>query len=195
MNILGRLIHRVFRDFFFAKAYLFYRLYGVEYISEKLAICPRTYVVELLRRYGATIGKNTTFKNNILIDNPNMQKGISNPYANMQIGAGSYIGKSVYFDLFDQVLIGERCAISTGVKFITHANAESDELQNLYPRQQEKVIIGNGTWIGTNAIVLAGVELGKLCVVGAGAVVTESFPDYSVIGGVPARLIKTLSPK
>ena len=54
----------------------------------------------------------------------------------------------------------------------------------------EPVKIGDDCWMGANAIILPGVELGKGCVVGAGSVVTKSFSEYSVVGGVPARLLK-----
>ena len=50
--------------------------------------------------------------------------------------------------------------------------------------------IGDHCWIGTNAVLLAGTVLGDRCVVGAGSVVTKSFPAGSVIGGVPAKLLK-----
>ena len=53
-----------------------------------------------------------------------------------------------------------------------------------------RVKIGNGCWFGARAVVLRGVELGDFCVVGAGAVVTDSFAAGSVIAGVPARLLR-----
>ena len=56
------------------------------------------------------------------------------------------------------------------------------------------VRIGDGCWLGERAIVLPGVELGPRCVVGAGAVVTRSFPAGSVVAGVPARLLRTIEP-
>ena len=62
-----------------------------------------------------------------------------------------------------------------------------------YPRDRASVRLGEGTWVGVNAVVMPGVKLGKCCVVAANAVVTESYPDHSVVGGVPAKLIKTLS--
>lgn len=55
---------------------------------------------------------------------------------------------------------------------------------------KEPIVIGDGTWIGINATILGGTEIGKNSVVAAGAVVKGKFPDYCVIGGVPARIIK-----
>lgn len=54
------------------------------------------------------------------------------------------------------------------------------------------ILIEDGCIIGSNAVILKGVHLGKNCVVGAGAVVTHSFPENSVIVGVPAKLLKKL---
>jgi maltose O-acetyltransferase len=58
---------------------------------------------------------------------------------------------------------------------------------------EKRIVIGNDVWIGTRVIVLPGVEIGNHSIIGAGSVVTKSFPENSVIGGVPAKLIKTRS--
>ncbi len=50
--------------------------------------------------------------------------------------------------------------------------------------------IGNNCWIGEKSIILPGVILGDFCVVGAGSVVTKSAPDYCMLVGNPARIIK-----
>ena len=52
------------------------------------------------------------------------------------------------------------------------------------------IIVEEDVWIGVNVTLLAGVTLGRGCVVAAGAVVTKNMPPYSVVGGVPARVIK-----
>ena len=54
------------------------------------------------------------------------------------------------------------------------------------------VRIGEGTWVGSAAIVLA--DVGKHCVIGAGAVVTHALPDFVVAAGVPARIVKSRRP-
>jgi acetyltransferase-like isoleucine patch superfamily enzyme len=55
---------------------------------------------------------------------------------------------------------------------------------------QSRVRIGRGSFIGAHAVILPGVDIGKGCVVAAGAVVTRSIPDYCVVAGSPARVIK-----
>lgn len=57
-------------------------------------------------------------------------------------------------------------------------------------KTENPVIIGNDCWIGTRSVILPGVKIGDHSIVAAGAVVTKSFPPYSIIGGVPAVLIK-----
>lgn len=54
----------------------------------------------------------------------------------------------------------------------------------------KSIHIKSGTWIGINATILQGVTIGKNCVIGANSVVTKSIPDYSVVVGMPARIIK-----
>jgi maltose O-acetyltransferase len=57
------------------------------------------------------------------------------------------------------------------------------------------IIIEDDVWIATRATILKGVHIGKGAVVAAGAVVTRNVPAYSIVGGVPARVIKTLTPQ
>lgn len=52
------------------------------------------------------------------------------------------------------------------------------------------VHIGEGTWLGTNVVIVGNIRVGKHCVIGANSVVTKSVPDYSVAVGIPAKVIK-----
>lgn len=57
------------------------------------------------------------------------------------------------------------------------------------------VLIKQGAWIGANAVILPGVRIGKHSIVGAGSVVTKDVPDYAVVVGNPAKVVKMLDPK
>lgn len=50
--------------------------------------------------------------------------------------------------------------------------------------------IGDDVWIGTNVIILPGVNVGNHCIIGAGAIVTKDIPDYAIVGGNPAKIIR-----
>ena len=52
------------------------------------------------------------------------------------------------------------------------------------------IIIGDDVWIGAGTIILAGVHIGNGCVIAAGAVVNKDVPDYAIVGGVPAKVLK-----
>lgn len=56
--------------------------------------------------------------------------------------------------------------------------------------ERKKIDIGNDVWIGANCTILDGVTIGDGCVIAAGAVVTKDIPDYAIVGGVPAKIIK-----
>lgn len=57
-----------------------------------------------------------------------------------------------------------------------------------------KTFIGNDVWIGTNVIITRGVKIGNGAVIAAGSVVTRDVEDYSIVGGIPAKVIKTRFP-
>lgn len=71
--------------------------------------------------------------------------------------------------------------------------SSNHDLHNLDKYNCAPIKIGNYCWIGMNALVFAGVELGPCTIVGGGSVVTKSFPDgYCIIAGNPAKIIKNL---
>ena len=69
-----------------------------------------------------------------------------------------------------------------------------DKTKNIKDQGLEKIgiNIGQNCWIGAKVTILDGVEIGNNCVIGAGSVVTKSFPDNTIIAGVPARVIRTV---
>lgn len=96
-----------------------------------------------------------------------------------------------YFQNIDGIIkIGRNVHIAPNVGLIT-TNHDIYDLDSHMPGKD--IVIGDNCWIGMNSVVLPGVVLGNHTVVGAGAVVTKSFPEGEcIIAGVPAKTIKTL---
>lgn len=96
-----------------------------------------------------------------------------------------------YFQNIDGMIkIGQNVHIAPNVGLIT-TNHDVYDLNTHAPGKD--IIIGDDCWIGMNSVLLPGVVLGNHTIVGAGAVVTKSFPEGDcIVGGVPAKIIKKL---
>ena len=107
----------------------------------------------------------------------------------IKLGEGSRPGYSnaCYIQATNGIEIGDYVLIGPGVGLIS---ADHDPADPGKHRDAPPIKIGNRCWIGKNAVILPGVELGDRVVVGAGAVVTRSFPARSIIAGVPAKIIR-----
>lgn len=84
----------------------------------------------------------------------------------------------------DGAFIGHNVVLAT----INHDLNPKNNRKNIYV----PIVIGNHVWIGSNATILQGVTIGEWAVVAAGAVVTKDVPPFAVVGGVPAKIIKTI---
>lgn len=118
---------------------------------------------------------------------------------NLSIGDGTSIPKGSTFYCTDapltigrKVIFGPHPTIITGDhrtdiigKYIIDVTREEK-----LPENDLLVVIEDDVWVGANVTILKGVTIGRGSIVAAGAVVTKSFPPYSVIGGVPAHLLK-----
>lgn len=105
------------------------------------------------------------------------------------IGDNTWIGPFCSLDGTGGLKIGQYCSVSASVSILTHDTVDWAISGGQKPYRYSETVIKDNCFIGTGAIILPGVTLGKRCVVGAGSVVTRSFPDGSNIHGVPARLM------
>ena len=108
--------------------------------------------------------------------------------ATASIGRGVYIGLNCSLGAItieDDVLIASYVSIINGGK--QHGIDGTDIPIRLQPGAWPRVTIGTDSWIGERAVVMA--DVGRHCVVGAGAVVTKPIPDYAIAVGVPAQVV------
>lgn len=111
----------------------------------------------------------------------------------IMIGDRNYFNRNVMLDACGHIEIGSHNMFGPDI-YITDSNHVfgMNVSPSTQPMKRGKVRIGNHCWIGAKAIILKDVELGDYCVVAAGSVVTRSFPSGSVIGGVPAKLLRNI---
>ncbi|MCQ2256417.1 MAG: CatB-related O-acetyltransferase [Bacteroidaceae bacterium] len=116
---------------------------------------------------------------------------------NTTIGFKTYDNNAVIYRWSDAPLtIGKFCSISYGVKFLIDDGGHNYNQVSNFPfttneiGEKQGIIIGNDVWIGLNAIIMNGINIGNGVTVAAGAIVTHDVPDYCVVAGVPAKIIK-----
>ena len=115
---------------------------------------------------------------------------------NIHLGKNVFINQQCILAADEKIIIGDNTSIGFRCMLIT-SNYElyPDPTTNRRPRYFEPITIGKNVWIGSGAIILPGVTIGDGCVVAAGAVVTKDIAEYTLVGEVPARIIKKIGPK
>ncbi len=142
----------------------------------------------VLRRFGAVVG------DHCMIHSPLILHNADQGFQHLEVGEGCHIGKDVFIDLTERVTLEECVTVSMRVTLLTHFDVGRSPLkQSTYPTHARPVRIRHGAYIGSNAVVLAGVNVGEEAVVAAGAVVTEDVPARSLVAGTPARVVRALS--
>ena len=114
----------------------------------------------------------------------------------LEIGKDSYVGLNCFIEGFNaKVTIGTNVSFAPNVNLITGSGPNaSPVMQKIFPIVRGAVTIGDHSWIGGNTTIMPNVAIGKYCVIAANSFVNKSFPDYSIIGGTPAKLIRSLTP-
>lgn len=137
---------------------------------------------------GVRIRKNCAIGKNAWIE-------LLNNNSNLEIGDGTNIARNVTISSLKSIRIGKKCLLSYNVSLLDHdhllINPKISPMDG-YLTEGQEIVIEDDCFVGAHSFILKGVHLGKHCVVGANSVVTKSFPAYSVVAGVPAKLIKKI---
>jgi acetyltransferase-like isoleucine patch superfamily enzyme len=107
----------------------------------------------------------------------------------VSIGSHTWIGPFTTLDGTGGLRIGKHVSISSGAQLLSHDSVDFAISGGALPYSYSSTEIGDFCFIGTNAVILRGRSVGRYCVVGAGSIVTQNLPDYSIAAGNPAKII------
>lgn len=161
--------------------------------------------------YPHTGDKETIYLKHV-ITNPNITVGDFTMYNDFVNDPTLFENNNVLYHYpinHDKLQIGKFCSIACGAKFLFNSanhtlsslstypfplffeewGLEKKDVTNAWDNKGD-IVIGNDVWIGYEAVVLTGVTIGDGAIIGTRAVVTKNVPPYTIVGGVPAKLIK-----
>lgn len=145
--------------------------------------------IDALSKDGVSIGNNFSIGRNSIIECTGVLRELGE---SLEIGENVGIAANAFIAVRGKLKIGKDTIFGPGVSI--HAeNHNFEDLEKpirLQGATRKGVTIGEDCWIGSKVVILDGVNIGKHVVVAAGAVVNKDVPDYAIVGGVPAKVIK-----
>lgn len=139
-----------------------------------------------LRRAGFHIGRGT-----VMWGMPVLTGG-TGLEQRLRVGEECWFNAGCRLDLSDVITIGERASLGHEVLIMTSSHEIGDRPRRAGPLYTRPVSIGAGAWLGARCMILPGVSVGEGAIVAAGAVVNRDVPPHTLVGGVPARILKEL---
>ena len=167
-----------------AARYVFFTLAMVPY---RLAMFPQVRRL-LLLLLGARVGARSIL-HNVRFFNL-YRRGL----AGLTIGDECFIGDECLLDLAETIVLEKQVTLAERVVVLTHMNVgyADHPLQRSFPALAAGVTIREGSFVGANVTILAGCRIGPRAFVAAGSVVTKDVPADTLVGGVPAIVIRSI---
>lgn len=173
------------------------------YYRRKIGICPSSVsfqkISELKGASHISIGENSGFGPGLFLTAWNkwvLKKGEQSFSPKISIGSNCRFGAYNHITAINEIRIGDNLLTGKWVTITDNSHGSSDFASlNVPPVERPliskgTVVIGNNVWIGEKVTILPGVTIGNGVVIGANSVVTKSVPDYCVVAGNPAKIIK-----
>lgn len=116
-------------------------------------------------------------------------------FRGLTLGREVFVGDDCLFDLAERITIENQVTLAERVVVLTHMNVGYTDhpLQKDFPAFARPVTIKTGSFIGANVTILAGVTIGPRAFVAAGSVITKDVPADTLVGGVPAKVIRQIT--
>ena len=145
--------------------------------------------INALSKEGVKIGNNVSIHRNTIIECTGV---IRNLGIGLEIGDNVGIAQNCFIQVRGKVTIGSNVIFGPGVFIFSenHIFENPDLPVSVQGETRKGVIVEDGVWIGTRAVILDGVIVGKNSIVAAGSIVNKNVPPYTIVGGVPAKIIK-----
>ena len=152
-------------------------------ILRKISQMIRIQILKLEYRNSLQVGKNFSFRNNFSLRIKEMGKII--------IGENVFFNNGASLNAIEEIRIGNNCIFGENVKIYDHNHKYKDDSMLISKQgySSKTIIIGDNCWIGSGVVFLDGASVASGCVIAANAVITKEFPENSIIGGVPAKII------
>ena len=165
-----------------AMRYVFFSLW--QYFFAMMFVSPLR--VWLLQLFGAKVGKNTVIERIRLINLYRMGIG------GITIGNNCFLGDGVTLDTAERITLEDGVTLSFDVMVLTHTNVgyKNHPVQEHIPPVAKPTMFKKGCFVGVRATILPGITIGEGAAVAAGAVVTKNVPAKTLVGGVPAKIIR-----
>ncbi|RZK50011.1 MAG: acyltransferase [Pedobacter sp.] len=173
----------------------------INFLSSIISLLPNGFIQKLFLFFRNTTGKKGLLIRYMFIRNLTKKCGDNvsihpNVYffnlQNVELGSNISIHPMCYIEGAGGLIIGNNVSIAHATSILTTNHTWDDANVPIKYNKEilKKVIIEDDVWIGSGCRVLAGVILKKRTVLAAGAVLNKSFPSHSVLGGIPAKVIK-----
>jgi acetyltransferase-like isoleucine patch superfamily enzyme len=139
---------------------------------------------------GVTLGNNVTILRNTVIE---CTGNIKNMGVGLIIGDDVGIAQNCFIQVRGKVTIGSHVMFGPNVSIFSenHGFNSLDIPMISQPTVRGEVIIEDDVWLGTRSVILSGVRIGKGSIIAAGALVNRDIPPYSIVAGVPGKVIKS----
>ena len=140
----------------------------------------------IYRLAGVAIGPRTSVFGRLTITGP------GRVHKRLHIGADCIINAPLFLDLSAEIRIGDRVSIGHHCVFVTAAHELGSPEFRSGVNTGRPILVEDGSWVAARSTILPGVTIGQSSIVASGAVVAKNVPRDTLVGGVPARLIRKL---